>query len=95
MRKKYKKALAALLVGCMGAGMLPADVSAAGGQSVGSGEYSLIVDNDCAGAVRYGVTIGAMTPMNLQVLQPEQSIRSYGKKVQRRNSTIRSRRTGQ
>ena len=55
MRKKYKKALAALLVGCMGAGMLPADVSAAGGQSVGSGEYSLIVDNDCAGAVRYGV----------------------------------------
>lgn len=58
MRKKYKKALAALLVGCMGAGMLPADVSAAGGQSIGSGEYSLIVDNDCAGAVRYGVTIG-------------------------------------
>lgn len=58
MVKRYKKALAALLVCCMGAGMLPADVSAAGGQSVGSGEYSLIVDNDCAGAVRYGVTIG-------------------------------------
>lgn len=58
MTKRYKKALAALLVCCMGAGMLPADVSAAGGQSVGSGEYSLIVDNDCAGAVRYGVTIG-------------------------------------
>ena len=58
MVTRYKKALAALLVCCMGAGMLPADVSAAGGQSVGSGEYSLIVDNDCAGAVRYGVTIG-------------------------------------
>ena len=37
MVKRYKKALAALLVCCMGAGMLPADVSAAGGQSVGSG----------------------------------------------------------
>ena len=58
MTKRYKKLLAALLVCCMGAGMLPAEVSAAGGQSIGSGEYSLIVENDCAGAVRYGVTIG-------------------------------------
>ena len=58
MTKRYKKLLAALLVCCMGAGMLPAEVSAAGGQSIGSGEYSLIVDNDCAGAVRYEVAIG-------------------------------------
>lgn len=58
MTKKYKKVFAALLVCCMGAGMLPADVSAAGGQSIGSGAYSLIVDNDCAGDVQYEVKIG-------------------------------------
>ena len=58
MTKRLNKAIAALLACCMGAVMLPAEASAAGGQSIGSGEYSLIVDNDCAGAVRYGVTIG-------------------------------------
>lgn len=58
MTKRLNKAIAALLACCMGAVMLPAEASAAGGQSVGSGEYSLIVDNDCAGAVRYEVAIG-------------------------------------
>lgn len=56
---KLKKIFAVILAGCIGIGMLPLKASAEEEQSVGNGEFSIIVDNACSGSVEYEVTIGS------------------------------------
>lgn len=59
MIKKIRRVAAAFTVFCLGVGIFAAEAAASGSQNVGEGGYTLAVENDCAGAVSYEVTIGS------------------------------------